>query len=258
MQLQTELRHAQQRIIFLPLSHFSSLQHIFSYVCQCSLILLPFPLLLSRHISLSPPLQAECGFPSQGPCVSTPLTLGEPCVRLSTGVHVCVCVFSICACKLWALCASVYKSVMCCVVCICQRRICVCVGACECCALLFSLFPCSRAPLNMSDVLERDITTGAEREASSLSSPSPLYITSYWHQSLFIFPSLPPSLSLILSSVSLSLFPVLYFCISLFPFFFSLSSCSSPPVAICRAVCLSQFGSVLCFTDCNTSIVRTP
>lgn len=57
--------------------------------------------------------------------------------------------------------------------------VCGCVRACKFCAPLFSLFPCSCAPLNMSDVLERDITTGAEREASSLSSPSPLYITSY-------------------------------------------------------------------------------
>lgn len=136
--------------------------------------------------------------------------------------------------------------------CLCQCRVCVFVHRFR--ALLFSLFPCSCAPLNLSDALERDITTGAEREASSLSSPSPLYITSYWHQSLFI---LPPSLSPIFSSISPSLFPVLYFCILLFTFFPSLSLYSSPLVAICCVVRLFQLGSAHCFTDCNTSMVRT-
>lgn len=134
-------------------------------------------LLFSPSIFLSPPLQAECSFQSQSPEVSTPLTLREPCLRLSTSVHVCVCSLSVHASFEHS--ATVYKSVMCCVVGLFQCSVCVCVRACGFCALFFSLFPCSCAPLNMSDVLERDITTGAEREASSLSSPSPLYITSY-------------------------------------------------------------------------------
>lgn len=78
-----------------------------------------------------------------------------------------------------ALCVSVYESVIFCIVCICHCRQCVCVCVQEVCGLLFSPLSCSRAPLNMSDVLEKDITTGAEREAGSLSSPSPLYITSH-------------------------------------------------------------------------------
>lgn len=120
-----------------------------------------------------------------------------------------VCLLSIWAFKLWALCASVHKSVMCCVVVLCQCSVCVFVHVSI--VLFFSsLIPCSCAPLNMSDVLERDITTGAEREVSSLSSPCPLYITSYWQQSLFtlsfLSPSVPDSFSQCYVFISFSLF----------------------------------------------------
>lgn len=136
-----------------------------------------------------------------------------------------------CACAQGALCVSVGESVIFCIVCICHCRLCARTRVCvqEDCALLFSPLSCSRAPLNMSDVLEKDITTGAEREAGSLSSPSPLYITSHWHQSLFIPPSLlsfsvPDSLTCFCTSC-----PAFYFflllifsslCFACNPFFF--------------------------------------
>lgn len=134
---------------------------------------------------------------------------------------------------------------MCRAACTCQQALCV-FGECKFCALLSSLFSCSRAPLNMSDVLERDITTGAEREASFLSLPSPLYITSYWHQSLFILSSTPRSLSPILLSLRLyfpSFYPLLFM-----PWYFSQF------VAICCSVFPFQLVLAHRFTDCNASI----
>lgn len=62
---------------------------------------------------------------------------------------------------------------MCVILCVHQSDVHVCVGWTQ---GMCSPFPCS-CPLNMSDVLARGITSGAEREAHSLSSPSPLYIT---------------------------------------------------------------------------------
>lgn len=199
--------------------------------------------------SLSPcSVLVECSFQSQGPFVSTPLTLRPASCWVPECMYNTACAFSICACKHWALRASVQVwNVLWCL----RMPVCMCVSAYEFCVLLFSLFSCSCAPLNMSDVLERDITTGAEREASSLSSLSPQYITSYWHQSLFILPSPPHSLSMILSFIFRSLFPFLCFWISLF-----LSLYSSPLVAICCSHRLFQFGSARCFTSYNTSKVR--
>lgn len=95
------------------------------------------------------------------------------------------------------MCRPVNTLVECVWVCVCAR---VCVQCIQVMCSPFPPLPCSCAPLNMSDVLERGITTGAEREASSLSSPSPLYITPYWLQAQFILPS----------SFSLSYFLLLY------------------------------------------------
>lgn len=72
-------------LLLTAIIFFSSLQQLFSYVCQCSPILFPFPLVPP----LPPSLRAESRFQSQGPCVSTPLTLREPCLCLSTTVCVC-------------------------------------------------------------------------------------------------------------------------------------------------------------------------
>lgn len=106
----------------------------------------------------------------------------------------------------------------------------------------------------MSDVLEGDITAGAEREASSFSSSSPPYITSYWHQSLFILPSLP-SLSIPDSFFCLSLSTTttytLYF---IFFFFFFISACPLSSLVWSSAV-LSISDSSHCFT--NTLLLRT-
>lgn len=78
--------------------HFNTFSHLYANAPQFFVL----PLLFSRSFfSLFPLLQAEWGFQSQGPCASTPLTLREPCLRLSTIVHVCV--FSVFACGLWAL-----------------------------------------------------------------------------------------------------------------------------------------------------------
>lgn len=251
MWLHTEFRHAQQRIIFLPLPQFSPLPSSF-YVYFHVWELFFFSLLSSQSVFLSPPFPSRVRhLVSRPPCLNS--INSQRTLFASEYQSACVCVWVLYLCRqtLSTLCKCVH---------VCNVWRCLhmstCVRACKFCALLFSLFPCSCAPLNMSDVLERDITTRAEREASSLSSPSPLYITSYWHQSLFILPSPHPSLSLIL-------FPslCLYFlsCISAFHFslFFFPALYPSPLVAICRVVRLFQFGSAHCFTDGNTSMVRT-
>lgn len=103
------------------------------WVTSCSSTCLPgtlhFPPVLfscrrpSSLFSFAPPSLTECSSQSQGPCVSTPLTLREPCLHLSGGVHVCVLT--------GALCVSVYESVIFCIVCICHCRHCVCVCVCK-------------------------------------------------------------------------------------------------------------------------------
>lgn len=50
--------------------------------------------------------RAECCFQSQGPGVSTPLTLGEPCLRLEYQ-SACVCVLRLCMRALSTLCKCV-------------------------------------------------------------------------------------------------------------------------------------------------------
>lgn len=125
-------------------------------------------------------------FPLRPPCLDS--------INFQRILLVSECVLYL-ACKLWPACACRVVRIQQCGVCLCMHALCS-----------PSLFPCSCAPLNMSDVLERDITTGAQREASSLSSPLPPYITTYWHQSLLILLTLPPSPSPILPPVLLSLF----------------------------------------------------
>lgn len=115
----------------------SCLYHIFPLTSARIPICMPMHPNSSSFLFFLLPLRAEYGFQSQGPCVSTPLTLREPCLSLSTRVHVCV--FPICACELRALCVSVYKSVIFCVVCICHCSVCVCVCSCMSFVLSFSL-----------------------------------------------------------------------------------------------------------------------
>lgn len=127
----------RQSLDMLSRGSSSCLYHIFPLTSARILICMPMlpnsSSFLFFLLPLPPPLRAEYGFQSQGPCVSTPLTLREPCLRLSTRVHVCV--FSICACELRALCVSVYKSVIFCVVCICHCSVCSCMSF----VLFFSL-----------------------------------------------------------------------------------------------------------------------
>lgn len=71
--------------IFMSTMFLPFFLHVFSYVCQR----IPFLLCFSVALLLSLSFWAECIRQSQGPYVSTPLTLREPCLHLSTRVHGC-------------------------------------------------------------------------------------------------------------------------------------------------------------------------
>lgn len=229
------------RIIFLPLFRLP-LTYVHSHICK-SVLLDSSPLLFC---SLTP------SFSWLPFVVSKPVWLNSiksHRTLFAEYPNACVCASFMCL-QLWVLFESARGSnVLLCL------HMCV-FGACKFRALLSSPFSCSCAPLNMSDVLERDITTGAEREASFLSLPSPLYITSYWHQSLFILSSSPRSLSQIPLSLhlyfpsSVSAFKISSLFLSLFSFLLYFSKFA----AICCSVFLFQLGLAHCLTDCNTSI----